>query len=98
VETGCGRVESIQLAQDKGRWRAVVSAVMNLLDLAARVYPLTHPFDPFRSYPPNQKLFHPSNHPNHSNPVHLPTHPSIHHILSHYINMLFNCSVNICLI
>jgi hypothetical protein len=26
---GCGSVEWIQLAQDRGRWRALVNAVMN---------------------------------------------------------------------
>jgi hypothetical protein len=31
-----GRVEWIQLAQDRDRWRAVVSAVMNLRVLAPR--------------------------------------------------------------
>jgi hypothetical protein len=29
-ETGCGCVDWIRLAQDRDRWRAVVSAVMNL--------------------------------------------------------------------
>jgi hypothetical protein len=33
---GCGIVEWIQLAQDRDRWRAVVSAVMNLRVLAPR--------------------------------------------------------------
>jgi hypothetical protein len=31
-----GRVDWIRLAQDRDRWRAVVSAVMNLLVLAPR--------------------------------------------------------------
>jgi hypothetical protein len=35
-EIGCGGVEWIQLAQDRDRWRAVVSAVMNLRVLAPR--------------------------------------------------------------
>jgi hypothetical protein len=35
-ETGLGGVDWIRLAQDRGRWRAVVSAVMNLRDLAPR--------------------------------------------------------------
>jgi hypothetical protein len=35
-EIGCGSVEWIQLAQDRDRWRAVVSAVMNLRVLAPR--------------------------------------------------------------
>ena len=29
-EVGCGGMERIVLAQDMGRWRAVVNAVMNL--------------------------------------------------------------------
>jgi len=29
-EVGCGGVEWIELAQDEGRWRALVTAVMNL--------------------------------------------------------------------
>ena len=29
-EVGCGYVDWIGLAQDRGRWRTVVSAVMNL--------------------------------------------------------------------
>jgi hypothetical protein len=33
-----GRVEWIHLAQDKKRWRAVVSAVMNIRVLARRIY------------------------------------------------------------
>jgi hypothetical protein len=33
-ETGLGDVDWIRLAQDRGRWRAVVSAVMNLRVLA----------------------------------------------------------------
>jgi hypothetical protein len=35
-ETGLGGVDWIQLAQDRDRWRAVVSAVMNLRVLASR--------------------------------------------------------------
>jgi hypothetical protein len=35
-ETGFGGVDWIQLAQDRDRWRAVVSAVMNLRVLAPR--------------------------------------------------------------
>jgi hypothetical protein len=35
-EIGFGGVEWIQLAQDRDRWRAVVSAVMNLRALAPR--------------------------------------------------------------
>jgi hypothetical protein len=30
VEVGCGNVDWIGLAQDRGRWRALVNAVMNL--------------------------------------------------------------------
>jgi hypothetical protein len=30
LEVGCLRMEWIDLAQDKGRWRALVNAVMNL--------------------------------------------------------------------
>jgi len=32
-EVGCGDMEWIDLAQDKDRWRALVSVVMNLLVL-----------------------------------------------------------------
>jgi hypothetical protein len=35
-EIGLGGVDWIQLAQDRDRWRAVVSAVMNLQVLAPR--------------------------------------------------------------
>jgi hypothetical protein len=35
-ETGLGGVDGIRLAQDRDRWRAVVSALMNLRDLAPR--------------------------------------------------------------
>jgi hypothetical protein len=37
-ETGSGGVDWIRLAQDRDRWRAVVSAVMNLRVLAPRSY------------------------------------------------------------
>jgi len=30
---GCGVMDWIDLAQDRGRWRALVNAVMNLRDL-----------------------------------------------------------------
>jgi hypothetical protein len=36
-EIGWSGVEWIYLAQDGGRWRAVVNAVMNLRILAARI-------------------------------------------------------------
>jgi hypothetical protein len=36
TEIGLGVVDWIRLAQDRDRWRAVVSAVMNLLVLAPR--------------------------------------------------------------
>jgi hypothetical protein len=36
-ETGLGGVNWIRLAQDRDRWRAVVSAVMNLPVLASRI-------------------------------------------------------------
>jgi hypothetical protein len=35
-EIGWGSVERIRLAQDRGLWRAVVNAVMNLRVLASR--------------------------------------------------------------
>jgi hypothetical protein len=35
-ETGWGSVEWIQLAQDKGRWRALVNTVMSVRVLAPR--------------------------------------------------------------
>jgi hypothetical protein len=37
-EIGWGGVEWIHLAQDRGRWRAVVNAVMNLQVLAPRIW------------------------------------------------------------
>jgi hypothetical protein len=37
-EIGMGGVDWIRLAQDRDRWRAVVSAVMNLRVLAPRSY------------------------------------------------------------
>jgi hypothetical protein len=37
-KTGLGDVDWIRLAQDRDRWRAVVSAAMNLLVLAPRSY------------------------------------------------------------
>jgi hypothetical protein len=37
-ETGLGDVDWIRLAQDRDRWRTVVSAVMNLRVLATRNY------------------------------------------------------------
>jgi hypothetical protein len=36
MDLRCGGVDWIRLAQDRGRWRAVVSAVMNLRVLAPR--------------------------------------------------------------
>jgi hypothetical protein len=36
-EIGFGGVDCIRLAQDRDRWRAVVSAVMNLRVLAPRI-------------------------------------------------------------
>jgi hypothetical protein len=36
-EIGLGGVDWIRLSQDRGRWRAVVSAVMNLRVLAPRI-------------------------------------------------------------
>jgi hypothetical protein len=35
-EIGLGGVDLIELAQDRDRWRAVMSAVMNLRDVAPR--------------------------------------------------------------
>jgi len=35
-EIGWGNVDWIQLAQDRGRWRALVNTVMNLRVLAPR--------------------------------------------------------------
>jgi hypothetical protein len=37
-EIGLGGVDWIRLAQDRDRWRAVVSAVMNLRVLAPRIW------------------------------------------------------------
>jgi hypothetical protein len=37
-EIGWGSVEWIQLAQDRGRWRALVNTVMDLWFLAPRSY------------------------------------------------------------
>jgi hypothetical protein len=37
-ENGWGSVECIQLAQDRGRWRALVNTVMNLWVLAPHSY------------------------------------------------------------
>jgi hypothetical protein len=37
-ETGLGGVDWIRLAQDRDRWRAVMSAMMNLRVLAPRSY------------------------------------------------------------
>jgi hypothetical protein len=36
-EIGCWGVESIQLAQDRGRWRFLVTSVMNLGVMARRI-------------------------------------------------------------
>jgi hypothetical protein len=36
-ETGWGRVEWIQLAQNRGQWQALVNTVMNLWVLAPRI-------------------------------------------------------------
>jgi hypothetical protein len=41
-EIGLGGVDWVRLAQNRDRWRAVVSVVMNLLVLAPRAY-LDHP-------------------------------------------------------
>jgi hypothetical protein len=41
-EIGLGGVDWIRLAQDRDRWRAVVSAVMNLRVLAPRVSSVLH--------------------------------------------------------
>jgi hypothetical protein len=40
-EIGCGSVQSIELAPDRGRWRAVVTTVMYLRFLAPRIYLVT---------------------------------------------------------
>jgi hypothetical protein len=40
VEFGWASVEWIQLARDRGRWRAVVNAVMNLRVLTPQSLPL----------------------------------------------------------
>jgi hypothetical protein len=41
-EIGLGGVDWIRLSQDRDRWRAVVSAVMNLRVLAPRSYVTTN--------------------------------------------------------
>jgi hypothetical protein len=44
-EIGWGGVEWIQLAEDRDRWRAVVSAVMNLRVLAPRILLVSYSFN-----------------------------------------------------
>jgi hypothetical protein len=48
-ETGLGGVDWIRLAQDRDRWRAVVSAVMNLRVLAPRSWFSYGQFKPLES-------------------------------------------------